>query len=142
MKKRKLFCFSHSHVEIPNGHTFRLCFFWVKIRGRPDNLTCISQNNHLLHHFSVFFQKAANSGPLTSWAEFDLSWKDRRLLSCVFWFPPPRDFAVITVFSWRCCILKFYCSKLYFEILFSVHLSTLSTAFFDWVWIRIWTLLK
>ena len=22
------------------------------------------------------------------------------------------------MFSWRCCILKFYCSKLYFEILF------------------------
>ena len=51
-----------------------IAIFELKIRRRPDNLTSISQNNHLLHNFSVFFQKAANFRPLTSWATlFDLS---------------------------------------------------------------------
>ena len=93
--------------------------FELKIRRRPDNLTSISKNIHLRHHFSVFFEKAANSGSLTSRATLlDLSWNDRQLLSGDFWFLPPIDFAVITVSSWRCCIVKFFCSKLYFAIPF------------------------
>ena len=98
--------------------------FWVKIKRRPDNFNSISQNNCLLHHFSVYFLESCNSVCQLHGQHLIYHEKTVDFWAVNFNFRSRKIWLLSQLlFSWWCCILTFCCFKLYFQILFSIHLS-------------------